>query len=630
MRNVTNSDRFRYFFDNTMSRGPVAMIAWLALVSLCMVLLAALVIALFGIAQEGGEPWSFLETFWQGTMHAIDAGTLAGDAGWPMRVVMAGVTIGGIFIVSTLIGILSSGLESKLDELRKGRSFVIEEGHTLILGWSPKIFTIVSELAIAQESETRPSIVILAHKDKVEMEDEIRAEVEDLRKTRVICRSGNPSNLVDLDIVNPYRCKSVIILAPEEGNADSQTLKTILALTNSPGRRKDPYHIVAEVKDERNLDVMRMVGRDEVELLLADDLIARVMVQTCRQSGLSVVYTELMDFQGAEIYLTREPALVGKTFGDALLAYPECSVLGMQFADGRVKVNPPMDTPIGAEDRVIAIAEDDSTLKVGSGVPQFERGATVAGEAAGPRPERTLLLGWNDRARILLRELDKYVQPGSYLKVVSTYDVGEVVGELAGRMTHTKLEFQKADTTDRSVLDALEVTTYDHILLLCYKDDLPLHEADAETLIALLHLRNISELTNTDLSIVSEMLDARDRELAEVTKADDFIVSDRMISLLMSQVSENKHLMRVFEDLFSAEGSEIYLKPAADYVKPGQPTSFYAIVEAARARGQVAIGYRVLRDQFNAKKAYGVTVNPPKGTMVTLAEEDRIVVIAED
>lgn len=630
MRSVSNSDRFRYFFDNTMSRGPVAMIAWLALVSLIMVLLAALLISLFGLAQEGAEPAGFLETFWQGTMHAIDAGTLAGDAGWPIRVVFAGVTIGGIFIVSTLIGILSSGLESKLDELRKGRSFVIEQGHTLILGWSPKIFTIVAELAIAQESEANPSIVILADKDKVEMEDEIRAEVEDLRRTRVICRSGNPSNLVDLDIVNPYQCKSVLILAPEEGNADSQTLKTILALTNSPQRRKKPYHIVAEVKDERNLDVMRMVGHDEVELLLADDLIARVMVQTCRQSGLSVVYTEMMDFDGAEIYLTHEPALVGKTFGEALLAYPECAVLGLQFADGRVKVNPPMDTRITAEDRVIAIAEDDSTLKVGPAASKLSGGAVVAGTVAGPRPERTLLLGWNDRARILLRELDKYVQPGSYLKVVSSYDVAETVLALAGQMTHTKLEFLKADTTDRAVLNGLEVTTYDHILLLCYKDEMPLHEADAETLITLLHLRNISELTHTDLSIVSEMLDARNRELAEVTKADDFIVSDRMISLLMAQVSENKHLMRVFEDLFSAEGSEIYLKPAADYVTPGQPTTFSSIVEAAKARNQVAIGYRILKDQFNAAKAYGVTVNPAKSATVTLAEEDRIVVIAEE
>ena len=83
----------------------------------------------------------------------------------------------------------------------------------------------------------------------------------------------------------------------------------------------------------------------------------------------------------------------------------------------------------------------------------------------------------------------------------------------------------------------------------------------------------------------------RNRELAEVTKADDFIVSDKLISLLMSQVSENKYLMRVFEDLFDADGSEIYLKPAGSYVETGRPVNFYTVVESARRRGEVAIGY---------------------------------------
>lgn len=623
MRTITAGQKFRYFFDNTMARGPIAMILWLGLVSLIMVLLAALVLVAAGLSEKG-----LAESAWQGAMHAIDAGNLAGDEGWSSRAVFTVVTLGGIFIVSTLIGILSAGLESKLDQLRKGRSFVLENEHTLILGWSSKIFTIISELSIARESDHRPCVVVLADKDKVEMEDEIRAEVGNLRNLRVICRSGNPNNLVDLDIVNPYQSKSIIVLAPEEGNADSQTLKTVLAVTNNPDRRREPYHVVAELKDDKNLDVLRMVGRDEVEILLADDLIARVMVQTCRQSGLSVVLTELMDFDGAEIYLKEEGALVGRSFGDVLFTYPECTVIGMQFADGKVKINPPMDTLFARGDKVIAIAEDDSTFNLGKGVsPGPVEGVSEAGGQEA-RAERTLLLGWNERAQILVREMDQYVQPGSFLKIVSCYDVSDQVATIEA--TNLKVEFECADTTARAVLDGLDVSSYDHILLLCYKDHLELHEADAQTLISLLHLRNISELTGIDLSIVSEMLDLRNRQLAEVTKADDFIVSDKMISLLMSQVSENKHLMRVFEDLFSADGSEVYLKSASLYLKPGQAVNFDRVVQAARQRNEVAIGYRIVADQFNASKAYGVVVNPPKNRSITLGENDKVIVISEN
>ncbi len=78
------------------------------------------------------------------------------------------------------------------------------------------------------------------------------------------------------------------------------------------------------------------------------------------------------------------------------------------------------------------------------------------------------------------------------------------------------------------------------------------------------------------------MLDVCNRELAKVTEADDFIVSDKLISLLMAQVSENKHLHAVFADLFDSDGSEIYLKPAQDYVALHQPLNFYTVVEAAR------------------------------------------------
>ena len=88
-----------------------------------------------------------------------------------------------------------------------------------------------------------------------------------------------------------------------------------------------------------------MVGGDEAELVLVGDLIARIIAQTCRQSGLSVVYTELLDFGGDEIYFRAEPALVGKTFGDALLAYEDSAVIGLCPAGGAPQLNPPLDTP---------------------------------------------------------------------------------------------------------------------------------------------------------------------------------------------------------------------------------------------------------------------------------------------
>jgi ion channel POLLUX/CASTOR len=126
------------------------------------------------------------------------------------------------------------------------------------------------------------------------------------------------------------------------------------------------------------------------------------------------------------------------------------------------------------------------------------------------------------------------------------------------------------------------------------------------------------------------MLDDRNRELAEVTKADDFIVSDNLISLLLSQVSENKRLTDVFETLFSADGSEIYLRPAELYIRAGAQVDFYTVLEAARRRGETAIGYRVAALARSSKDHYGVRVNPRKTDRVSFADGDKIIVLAED
>ena len=93
----------------------------------------------------------------------------------------------------------------QLAELRRGHSIVLEKDHTVILGWSDSIFTIVRELTLANESRRKPVIVILADRDKVEMEDDLKAKVPDLRGTRVVCRSGSPMDIDDLALSSHTR-----------------------------------------------------------------------------------------------------------------------------------------------------------------------------------------------------------------------------------------------------------------------------------------------------------------------------------------------------------------------------------------------------------------------------------------
>ncbi len=634
-RSYTLYQRFRYFFDNTMSKGTIALIAWLALVSFLLIWIAGLFLHLFGVVPVGSnEPFSIWEGTWQSLLRTLDPGTGADDEGFAFRWVSISVTMAGIFIISTLIGVISGGLESTIEELRKGKSLVIEKNHTIILGWSSKIFTLISEYSLANQSNGGGVIVILANRDKVDMEDDIRQHLSDLKGTKVICRSGSTHDIDDLEIVNPVQSKAIIILSAEEGNADAQTIKTILALSNIRKTQTTPYHIVAEIRSHRNLEVAKMVGGNEVEMVFPDDITARIMVQASRQTGLSLVYSNLMDFDDSEMYFTNAQSFVGRSYKEVLLAYEDCTVMGIKNAKEIVMLNPAADYTIQNGDQLVIIAEDDSTIKV-SPTQGKPIGEIIALEAKNPEPERSLLLGWNHRATTIITEMDNYAAPNSYLKVVSSFeDTEQIMETLAPKLKNIQLEFLHADTTDRYVIDALNLPSYNYVLLLCYQNNLELQDADAETLITLLHLRRICDAekakTGKSINIVSEMLDLRNCTLAELTRADDFIVSDKLISLLTTQVAENKHLMQVFEDLFSADGSEIYLKPAKNYINTAVSTNFYAITESAARRNETAIGYRLMNQANDEAKSFGICVNPNKSKPIQFSDSDLIIVLSED
>ena len=624
--------RLRYRFDATMSNGPIALVLWLAALTVVLILAGVALVLLLGLVPRDGRH-SFVGQMFSTLMHALDPGTVAGDSGGAgYLIVMLMITLGGLFIVSALIGVIATALDEKLLHLRKGRSFVIESGHTVVLGWSDSVFTILSELAVANESEKDASVVILAERDKVEMEDAIRAKVADLHGTRVVCRTGSPIDLTDLAIVNPQSSRSIIVLSPSGDDPDAEVIKTVLALTRGPHRREEGHRIVAEIHDPANLEAARLVGGDQAVFLDKRDTIAKLIVQASRQAGASVVYGELLDFEGEEIYFRHDAALAGRTYGDALLAYEDAAVIGLQRADGSVRVNPPMDAVIEAGDNVIAIAQDDSVLERATpfhGTVDLD--AMVACDRAPEPAQRVLVIGWNSRTCTVVAEIDHYVAPGSEVLVVAeTEAAGTAIAVACSDLANLEVSFRHGNTTDRATLDALDIGDFDHVIVMCYAEHLDPQRADARTLITLLHLRDIASRLDHPVSIVSEMLDDRNHELAQVTQVDDVIVSDKVLSLLLAQISENEHLADVFAELFEADGSEIYLRPAEEYVALGRETSFATVVAAARERGETAIGLRRSELSQDPSAAYGVQLNPAKSPPYVPVAGDRVVVLAED
>ncbi|CAF3367579.1 unnamed protein product [Rotaria sp. Silwood1] len=645
-RKLYQSSYFRawlkYKSDNIFAAGPVVIIPVLALISICLILIFS------SLYLWSGETNTYSQSLWETFMRTLDPGSAAEDTGGIHRLISATVTMCGIFIISTLIGALTTGMEGKLAELRKGRTKVVETNHTIILGWSSKIFDIINELVIANENQHNPSIVILAPIDRIEMQEIISQKIDGNKNTKIICRNGDPMSIHDLNILSPNNARSIIILAPLNDNPDVSVIKTILAITNNPQRTKLKFHIVAEIKERNNIEVARIAGADEVVFVHADEIIARIIAQSGRQSGLSIILSMLLSFKYDEIYFKYEPLLVGKTFKDALFLYRTSSVIGLMFADETIKICPSINTIIHQNDQIIVIAEDDDAINLSlnyssytmlyetdiSSITMFNKKQTYI--------EKNIILGWNSKASLIAKQLDNYVSEGSELHILTNTDKAKkiITEQLVNELKRQKLYLHSGDITNRLDLEKLNLYNYHDVILLANDINNERNQletssseaADAECLICLLHLRNMIDknFRQKTFNIVTEMFDIRNRELAEITRADDFIVSPNILSKYIAQISENKNLTKVFDVLLTAEGVEIYLKPVSSFTKLDCAIPFHRILEASLKQQTLAIGYRQMKYAQDSNKFYGIVLNPDKDVPIIFQYDDKIIVLAEE
>ena len=636
-------DRLRYRLVDQAVVHPGRLMLMLA--AACLLLVVA--ITGVGLLVTPGEPdpeASVLERAWHALTLALDPGTIGDEHGSALfRLLMLVVTIGGILIISSLIGVLSTALNSKLETLRRGRNRVVSSGDTVVLGWSEEIHTILAELILAGER----SVVILASAlSKQEMEEAVRARHGDA--IRVICRFGDPTLTDDLELAPLDTAGAIIVPRPLGPDPDIRVLMTLLALNHRPWPSSSRPPVAAAISAQANVRAAKLALRGWPEHLAniveAEDISARLLVQSRRYPGLSVACAELLSFSGNEIRLPDPSNRAGRfrqptTYGEALLAFESAALIGVRRTTGELDINPPPDTPVTTSDLPIVIARgsgpDEVRVLPAEKRPVLDVSAIRDHAAArAPVVEHTLILGRNSRIDRVLSVLDGYVAPGSTVDLVGAeYPSGERFATRNLRVTVYPL-----DPTDPGVLVAGEADdpvaldpakSYDYVVVLA--DDPADTHSDARALVTLLHLREIKDRTGADFKIICELNDDANRRLARNIQADDLVVGQRVVSSAVVQYAKNpgrRELTEIVDELFDARGGDMYFEPAQDYVTLGAPVSFATVVASASRRQETAIGYRVAADRVADERNYGVHLNPPKSQRRVYQPGDQIIVIA--
>lgn len=619
-------ERARYWFDNTLAKGVAVLVGWLAVACLAVVVPASALL----VWTDDHAPdtyWAKTAAVWRSVGQTL---RLGGEVGSPLRVALSVLlALVALFYVSTVVGLMTTAITDELIALRRGHSTVLEQGHTVVLGWSAQTFTVMAELAAANANQRRTAVAVLADRDVTEMEEELRSEVGDTGRTRIVCRNGRPSDPVALARVSPAMAHVVLVMPRDQPDEDAEVVKNLLALraTADEGKR---VRVVAAVRDARYRLAAALAAGPDAVVLEADDVTARLVAQCARQPGLSLVYQELLDFAGDEFYVVDAPAQENRAFSEVLRACPKSSVVGLVGADGTLHLNPPADRVVHARDRLIVIAQDDDSTVPTAEPAAFDESVIVNRAPSKRHRERVLLLGWNRRARHIVRHLTGHVAAGSVLHVVAEGGerLAEEVRAAAAKAAPTlTLTFAQGDPTLPETVNAMDLADYDGVIVLGPDRGTGTDEPDDRTLVTLLLLRELERTTGAAVRVVTEMTDDRNRALAPAGVGADFIVSGKLIGLLMVQISQNWHLAALFEELLAPHGNAIHLKPAGDYVRTGQRTSFATVVESASRRGECAIGYRSRRPDRSGTDD-GVRINPAKTEIRRWGADDDVIVLA--
>ena len=647
--------QIRYQIDNYMSRGSSSIFMALLLTFLIGFLVMVLVrlIANFFFPDETLSslyeiPWRVYVAVMEGSAAETD-----GDSNWLAKLTSIIGVLVGLILFSSMVAFITSVFEAKLDELRRGRSIVLEKNHTLILGFGDRILEVIRELIEANESEPDAAIVILSDDDKENMDNYIRDNIQNFRTTRIITRSGVVTNINNLRNVMAKNAKSIIIInsaaswqsEKEKNLADALVLKSVMSIIAVCEGNEHPP-IVCEIHSNRDRNLAQNISNGSVKALNEVSVLSKMIAQLAlSRNGLSVVYGDMVGFDGNEFYFYRpeEGWPDSLTFKESLYRFNNSTPMGIHTQNGKIILNPHKDMKIQNKDELIIFAEDDSTIKYFK-EPVFSPEIDSIPKVKTNIPsQRVALLNWTTKTKIIVEKLCSYLQEESELMIyVHTLneEMENLKQSLAKKYPMIQIGIETIDFNELKELERIKPQSFDSILILSPGGS-TIEEMDAYVISLLIRIRQIllSKVDEKDKSLkspklITEVMDSENIDIILNSGVEDFMVSNQFVSQIMAQVSEEPLALDVYDDLFRADGSEIYIKPATSYLDfSGKETikiKYGECVEAAQLREEIILGLQFYAEQKNKENMFGLKLIPEKDEIFTISARDGFVALAQD
>lgn len=590
----------------------------------------------------------FFDSVWEILQRAIDPGQLAGEDEWSSRIVLLAVTIFGLLLVSTLISIINSSLERRIENVRRGRRPIHLQNHIVLVGWNDAASKLLEELAIARIEGVEVSVVIFTEEDPIDLLNYVVEHIqrqEEIDQTSDTARNvsswvtvrrarGDKTNdLLELGRIDEARAL-ICLLTDHNDHRNTRVVLATLAALQLPSARirqlDNPLEVVVQFDSVEIAS--RFTGRIEkvvsarretfgglinLQSVTPDLVRNKIEVNVVRSRGLSAVYKDLLDLAGDEIYLVKCPN-PNILFG-SLQAQGRCIPLGLADHNG-VDLWPEWNEPVG-ERSIVVLGKDMKSVRnyIFNGNFTNEIPNTVRiGREPSTVPEHYLFVGQNFWLPSLIRELTAVVpnlSTGTLL--VESGQIPEHLPYFAGNPMSVVTRSSERDQLD----DQSFISRFDHVIVMAdYNADV--EESDARALTDVLacrvHLETRGE-SEQPMTVVAELRKRASKHIAAIRMADDLLVSDSLTACAMAQFALYPENGNVLRHLLGTESPTFLQSIPASTLLNGTEKSWAEIRDQLRVTtGEIAIAHRGSGNKLGVPQ---VTMNPDDNFRVSTSDD---------
>jgi hypothetical protein len=495
---------------------------------------------------------SFIDAFANGSLKWLLTPNAVLDVENPNTLFLAAtvLVVGMVLFSGTIIALTTNLIKEYFQKKKSGSGRIFLSNHIVILNWNNKVPELVADLLNVEDADVTLMILADVEKDYAEKQifnavNKLGKNSKELSNLNVLVKHGDPLIASDLSDISIEEAITVIIMnkgtyeevTKDMSKSDLNVIKTILNIGRIEFKNNPP--IVAEIKrietKEKIFTMARVVENLKGHTLLPicfDRRLGQIIAQTIIHNLMEDVYLSLFSFEGSEVY-----CLKNTTFEDCLNKSSDAVPLARN-----------------GKDLFVLSLDNKSKHKISEAQIDIQKLKTLHFEEV--TNQEVYLIGKNNKLEFIQSAFNEYKQ---------LYN------------TDFSSKWISDDEIDLFVDEINESHNPITIVLLSdenQKDD----SLDANVINSLIYLEG--RITRKDVNIIVELLDPKNDSIIKDFNINNTIISNKIISLLLSKLALIEDTGSFYESLLSfsidddEDDQEIIIKKANEIFNEKFPLQF--------------------------------------------------------